>query len=73
MVLGGFLVEESTLNRLKALFHKGFWVAVLAVLGKTYIFKKFQEKKSDRKNFFLEKIKEYRNSRDSKNRLNRFS
>ena len=44
MVLGGFLVEESTLNRLKALFHKGFWVAVLAVLGKTYIFKKFQEK-----------------------------
>lgn len=44
MVLGGFLVEESTLNRLKALFHKDFWVAVLAVLGETYIFKKFQEK-----------------------------
>ncbi len=61
MVLGEFLMKEGTLNRLKALFHKDFWLAVLAVLGKTYIFKKFQEEKNSKKKFFLKKIKEYRN------------
>ena len=62
MVLGGFLVEESTLNRLKALFHKGFWVAVLAVLGYVLIFKIFFIIKNIgyKKKFFI-KIKEYRN------------
>ena len=59
MVLGEFLMKEGTLNRLKALFHKDFWLAVLAVLGKTYIFKKFQEENIQKK-FFI-KIKEYRN------------